>query len=59
MQVLQLIVDGKSDRQIASELSLSPNTVSVHRANIKSAFGIRNTAQLVFCAIRDGLVGIR
>jgi DNA-binding NarL/FixJ family response regulator len=58
VEVLQLIVDGKSNRQIASQLALSPNTVSVHRANIMAAFGIHKTAQLVVYAIREGLVGI-
>jgi DNA-binding NarL/FixJ family response regulator len=61
VEVLQLIVDGKSNRQIASQRALSPNTVSAHRANINImvAFGIHNTAQLVVYAIREGLVGIR
>jgi DNA-binding NarL/FixJ family response regulator len=55
-QVLQLIVQGKSNRQIAGLLGLSVNTVSVHRANLMQALGIHRTADLVVYAIRKGLV---
>jgi len=56
MEILQLIVDGKSNKEIASQLSLSANTISVHRANIMEALGIHKTAELVVYAIRNGLV---
>jgi DNA-binding NarL/FixJ family response regulator len=55
-QVLQLIVQGKSNREIATVLGLSVNTVSVHRANLMQALGIHRTADLVVYAIRKGLV---
>jgi DNA-binding NarL/FixJ family response regulator len=58
LEVLQLIVHGKSNRDIASVLGLSVNTVAVHRANIMQAMGIHNTAELVVHAIRKGLVSI-
>ena len=58
LEVLQLIVHGKSNRDIAVLLSLSVNTVSVHRANIMNALDIHNTAELVVYAIRHGLVSI-
>jgi len=58
LEVLQLIVHGKSNREIAAVLGLSSNTVSVHRANIMQALGIHNTAELVVYAIREGLVSI-
>ncbi len=54
-QVLQLIAQGKSTREIASLLNLSPNTVAVHRANLMQALGIHRTAELVAFAIRKGL----
>jgi DNA-binding NarL/FixJ family response regulator len=56
LQVLQLICDGKSNREIAATLELSVNTVAVHRANIMNALGIHKTAELVVYAIRNGLV---
>jgi DNA-binding NarL/FixJ family response regulator len=58
LEVLQLIVHGKSNKEIAAVLSLSANTVAVHRANIMQTLGIHNTAELVVYAIRQGLVSI-
>ncbi|HMD40313.1 MAG TPA: response regulator transcription factor [Candidatus Acidoferrum sp.] len=58
LEVLQHIVAGKSNREIAAELNLSANTVSVHRANIMDALGIHKTAELVVYAIRNGLVNL-
>jgi len=47
LEVLQLIVNGKSNKEIATVLGLSVNTVSVHRANIMQTLGIHNTAEMV------------
>ena len=58
LEVLQLIVHGKSNKEIAAVLSLSANTIAVHRANIMQTLGIHNTAELVVYAIRQGLVSI-
>jgi DNA-binding NarL/FixJ family response regulator len=58
LEILQHIVAGKSNKEIATELGLSANTVSVHRANIMDALGIHKTAELVVYAIRNGLVNI-
>jgi DNA-binding NarL/FixJ family response regulator len=58
VQILKMICDGKSNKEIASELDLSPNTVGVHRANIMDALGIHKTAELVVYAIRNGLVNL-
>lgn len=58
LEVLQMIVDGKSNKEIASALELSANTVAVHRANIMNALGIHKTAELVVYAIRAGLVNL-
>jgi DNA-binding NarL/FixJ family response regulator len=58
IEVLQMIVDGKSNKEIAAALDLSANTVAVHRANIMNALGIHKTAELVVYAIRAGLVNV-
>jgi len=58
MQILKLICDGKSNKEIAADLELSANTVAVHRANIMDALGIHKTAELVVYAIRNGLVNV-
>jgi DNA-binding NarL/FixJ family response regulator len=55
-QVLQLIAQGKSNKEIATLLDLSVNTVSVHRANLMEKMNIHRTAELVLFAIRKGLV---
>jgi DNA-binding NarL/FixJ family response regulator len=58
LEILQMIVAGKSAKEIASALGLSVNTVSVHRANIMDALGIHKTAELVTYAIRNGLANL-
>ncbi len=58
LEVLQMIVDGKSNKEIALDLDLSANTVAVHRANIMNTLGIHKTAELVVYAIRAGLVNV-
>jgi len=58
LEVLQLIVHGKSNKEIAVVLGVSANTIAVHRANLMQALGIHNTAELVVYAIRNGLASI-
>ena len=58
LEVLQMIVDGKSNKEIASTLDLSANTVAVHRANMMDTLGIHKAAELVVYAIRNGLVDL-
>jgi DNA-binding NarL/FixJ family response regulator len=58
LEVLQHIVSGQSNKEIASDLGLSANTVAVHRANIMDTLGIHKTAELVVYAIRNGLVNL-
>jgi DNA-binding NarL/FixJ family response regulator len=58
LEVLQMIVDGRSNKEIASVLDLSANTVAVHRANMMDALGLHKTAELVVYAIRHGLVDL-
>jgi DNA-binding NarL/FixJ family response regulator len=54
LEILQLIVGGKSNREIAAQLRLSAHTVAAHRANIMNLLGIKKTAELVTYAIRNG-----
>ena len=58
LEVLQMIVDGKSNKEIATALELSANTIAVHRANIMNALGVHKTAELVVYAIQHGLVNL-
>jgi DNA-binding NarL/FixJ family response regulator len=56
LEVLQLICDGLSNREIAATLDLSVNTISVHRTNIMTALGVHKAAELVVYAMQHGLV---
>ncbi len=57
-QVLTLIAEGNSNKEIAALLNVSVNTVAVHRANLMQALGVHCTAELVMYAIRNGLVNL-
>jgi len=54
-QVVRLVADGLSSREIAEELGLSVKTVDTHRANIMEKLGIHSSAELVKYAIREGI----
>ena len=55
LQVLRLVVDGKSLNAIAEEVHLSPKTISSHKTRIMQKLGISNNADLVRYALRKGL----
>lgn len=55
-QVLQMIAEGRSTKEIATALSLSVKTVETHRAQLMERLDIRDIAGLVRYAIRVGLV---
>ena len=55
-QILQLIAQGKSNKDVAALLGLSVNTVSVHRNNLMHKMKMHRTAELVLYAIRKGLI---
>jgi DNA-binding NarL/FixJ family response regulator len=56
IQILRLIAHGKSTKEIAHSLGLSPKTVDVHRARIMDRLGIRDVASLTLYAVRKGLL---
>jgi len=55
LEVLRLIVAGKSNQQIADELVISPNTVGRHVSNIFDKIGAANRAEAATYALRQGL----
>ena len=57
LQTLTMIASGKRLADIASELTLSPKTVSVYRARVLQKLGLANNSELTVYAIRKGLVG--
>jgi len=54
-EVLQLIAEGYSSKQIAKSFNLSLNTIHVHRNNIMKKLGIHKQAELVRYAIKEGI----
>ncbi len=55
-EVMQLIVQGKSNKEIATLLNISANTVAVHRARVMETLGVHRTAELVLYAVKKGLI---
>jgi DNA-binding NarL/FixJ family response regulator len=55
-EVLQLIAEGHSSKEIAELLSISPATVDTHRTHILQKLGVHNTAELVLFAVRRGVI---
>lgn len=55
-QVLELVVEGKSTKEIARALVISPKTVSVHRSNIMSKLGVHNSVELVRYVMQHNLL---
>lgn len=57
-EILQLIVDGFTSKEIAEKLYISPRTVDTHRANLMQKLKLNNIAELVRYAIENELVVI-
>jgi len=55
-EILQLVAEGRSTKEIAADLGLSVKTVETHRAQLMERLEIRDVAGLVRLAIREGLV---
>ena len=56
LQVLRLVALGRSNKEIATLLGVSANTVAVHRTNLMARLGVHKAAELVLIAVRKGLV---
>jgi DNA-binding NarL/FixJ family response regulator len=57
-EVLQLIAEGRSAKEIAALLKISIRTAEAHRAHILEALGLGGTAELVQYAIRNGIIAV-
>jgi two-component system response regulator NreC len=55
-EILQLIAEGHSNKEIAELLSVSPATVETHRAHVLQKLDVHNTAELVLFAVRRGII---
>ena len=55
-EVLQLLAEGRSNKEVATMLELSLSTVETHRANLMQKLNLHNTAEIVLYAVRKGLI---
>jgi DNA-binding NarL/FixJ family response regulator len=55
-EVLQLLAEGRSNKEVATLLDLGLSTVETHRANLMQKLNIHNTAEIVLYAVRKGLI---
>jgi DNA-binding NarL/FixJ family response regulator len=55
-EILQLLAEGRSNKEVAGVLDLGVSTVETHRANLMQKIGLRNTAELVLYAVRKGVI---
>jgi DNA-binding NarL/FixJ family response regulator len=57
-EILQLLAEGRSAKEIATALAISPRTVEFHKYQMMEAHGLHSTAELVHFAIKHGIVAI-
>ena len=55
-EVLQLLAEGKSNKEVASVLNVSPYTIETHRTNLMQKLGLHNTAEIVLYAVRKAII---
>ena len=55
-EVLQLLAEGRSNKEVASLLELGVSTVETHRTNLMQKLSLHNTAEIVLYAVRKGLI---
>jgi DNA-binding NarL/FixJ family response regulator len=55
-EVLQLLGEGKSNKEAAAVLNLSPYTIETHRNNLMQKLGLHNTAEIVLYAVKKGII---
>jgi DNA-binding NarL/FixJ family response regulator len=58
LEILLLLVEGRSAKEIAGSLAISPRTVEFHKYQLMEAYGLHNTAELIYFAIKHGIVTI-
>jgi DNA-binding NarL/FixJ family response regulator len=55
-EILQMLAEGKTNKDIAGVLNLSVYTIETHRANLMQKLGLHNTAELVLYAVRKQII---
>jgi len=54
--VLQLLAEGRSNKEVAAVLGVGLSTIETHRANLMQKLGLRNTAEIVLYAVRKRVI---
>lgn len=57
LEIIRMIADGLTNKEVADKLFISAHTVTTHRKNIMGKLGLNNTAGLVMYAVKNGIVG--
>lgn len=57
-EVLQLLAEGKSAKEVATSLNITPRTAEFHKYNMMKQLGIKTNAEIVHFAIKHGIVSI-
>jgi two-component system response regulator NreC len=55
-EILQLLAEGKTNKEVATALNISPYTVETHRGHILQKLDLHNSAELVLYAVRKGII---
>lgn len=55
-EILQLLAEGKSNKDVATLLNLSPYTVETHRTHLMQKLNLHNTAEIVLYAVRKKII---
>jgi DNA-binding NarL/FixJ family response regulator len=54
--VLQLLAEGRSNKEVASLLNVAVSTVETHRSSLMQKLDLHNTAEIVLYAVRKGII---
>ena len=57
-EILQLVAEGRSTKEIASQLDISPRTVEFHKYQLMNTLKLQGNAELIHFAIKNGIVSI-
>jgi DNA-binding NarL/FixJ family response regulator len=55
-EILQLLAEGRSNKEVATILDVGVSTVETHRANLMAKLNLHNTAEIVLYAVRKGII---
>ena len=55
-EILQLLAEGKANKEVATDLNISPYTVETHRSHIMEKLNLHNPAELILYAVRKGII---